>query len=86
LLANAFLFVMAPFASAMPAVSEVRPHCAAEDREHARSWGLDAEEANEFARVIWKHADNRLLAGLFSLVDGELEHGLPWSVVIAATI
>ena len=75
LLANALLFVMAPFASAMPAVPEACPHCTAEDREYARSWGLDAEEANEFARAIQKHADNRDLAGLFSLVDGELEHG-----------
>jgi len=37
LLANALLFVMARFASAMPAVSEARPNCAAEDRELARS-------------------------------------------------
>ena len=37
LLANALLFVLASSAPAMPAVSEIYPHCTEEDREYARS-------------------------------------------------
>ena len=57
------------------AVSGTRPHCTEADREYAATHGHDAEDAYEFGRIIQKYVANQDLAGLFSLVDGELEHG-----------
>ncbi|MCY3732069.1 MAG: hypothetical protein OXF98_12080 [Rhodospirillaceae bacterium] len=59
----------------VPAVSQTRPHCSQEDRDYAASQGYDAEDAYEFGRIIQQHVANQDMAGLFSLVDGELEHG-----------
>ena len=70
--ANALLVVLAATAAA---VSQARPHCPQEDREYAAAQGYDAEDAYEFGETIRKHVANRDLAGLFGLVDGELEHG-----------
>lgn len=77
-LANAFLVITVLLASAMPAVPEARPHC--EERwGYTRTSGMNGDvnmdDAYNFGRVIQKHVDNRDLAGLFSLVDGELENG-----------
>ena len=60
---------------AMPGWSEASPHCTEEDRAYARRLGYNAKDAYEFGRVIRRHIENRDLAGLLGLVDGELAHG-----------
>ena len=84
---NSFGFFLKLCISAYAMVTSVNvfalSYCNQEDAQYADFWGnyYDPDEAYEFGRQIQSLVQSKNLAGLFELIDGELENGPRTSVV-----